>query len=347
MNNIEFYIKLINISTIIDYIIYFCAICILINFIISLIMSFSKNKKELEKNKKEESNYKFGFIEIIGGIILSAMTLSLLLIIIKFNIALTIISIPSIILLFYTIYIRPMTYRKSSTFIFDYYEYGAVLAFSLYYFKSIDLVKIISSSPSEGFTQVFCIVFLLIEVYCSSYCLFLNIYFVIKNLNKIGIYKIEKIYNSATDKLYDILGFDKIKIKFNFSNNLINDNNRSKIKKILMFLPNFILDIILCFLKYTTSALLSFIIKPIITIIGFFLSKIVQISSTDDNQINYKLTKLVAASSILIVYIALQISGIFQERIINTYEFISSVIVIPIILEELLSLKEKIKNNNN
>ena len=91
------------------------------------------------------------------------------------------------------------------------------------------------------------------------------------------------------------------------------------------------------------SVVLSMILKPFFIIINFIFSKIFQLSNTNENQINYGITKIVWTLSIIFVYIILQMNNIFQSKIINTYEFISSVIIIPIILETLISLKEKIK----
>lgn len=341
MSNIDEYVKIIDFSSIIDFIIYFCFICIIINFIITLVMDFffEKNDSKVE----EETKTKLNIIELSGGICIVIIIILLFPLYVKFSKYISLLFIPSIILFFYAIYIKPMANNNSSAFKIDYYEYGAILTWALFYFNNIDYKKIFINISNEASLQIICILILLFEIYSCVYCLLLNLYFVIKNLKNIKIHVFIEKYNYLIEKIYNKLDFSKISLKFSFSNNLIISKDNPNAKKILLFLPSFVLDIIICFFKYFLSLFLSLVVKPLFTMLSFIFSKIIDLSNTNENQINYGMTKIISTFSIICVYIILQINDIFQERIINTYEFISSVIIIPIILETLLTLKGKVK----
>lgn len=344
MINIDTYINIIDAKNIINFALYFCIVCIIINFIISVITDIFKIKNK-EKNKIEDKS-NFNIIELLGGICIAMIVIGLLPIYFKISKYIAILYIPSFLLLFYLIYVKPMTNDKPSVFKFDYYEYGAFLTWTLFVFVKMDFKESFTNIVSEGAIQIICIIILLFEIYSCAYCILLNLYFVIKNLKKIKIDVLVELYESTIEKIYNKLDFSNIILNFYFSNKLIFNKNNSKLKKTLLFIPNFILDIAICLCKYLLSIFLSFIIKPALTILSFLFFKIIQLSSTNENQINYGITKIVATMSIILVYIILQMNEVFQERIINTYEFISSVIIIPIILEALISLKEKIKEKS-
>ena len=349
MIDLDLYKSIVDANSLINFIIYFSAGCIVINFIISLIHDIrsKNNKNNSTNNNKKESEKRLSIIEFIGGISIVLILLILTPILAKISKYISFMYIPSIILFFYMVYIKPMTTDKPSVFKFDYYEYGAVVTWALFIFSKMNYNDLFIGITSEGSLQVICILILLFEIYSSFYCLLLNIYFVIKNLKKINIDSFINKYEKLIKMIYDKIDFNSLILKFNNTSKLVYNKHNSITKKILLFLPNFILDTFICTFKYTISLFLSMILKPFFTIISFIFSKIIQLSNTNENQINYGLTKIVWTFSIIFVYIILQMNNVFQTRIINTYEFISSVIIIPIILEALISLKEKIKININ
>lgn len=349
MINLDLYKSIVDANSLINFIIYFSAGCIIINFIISLIHDIrsKNNKNNSTNNNKKESEKRLSLIEFIGGISIVLIILILTPILAKISKYISFMYIPSIILFFYMVYIKPMTTDKPSAFKFDYYEYGAVVTWALFIFSKINYNDLFISITSEGALQVICILVLLFEIYSSFYCLLLNIYFVIKNLKKINIDIFINKYENLIKLVYSKFDFNNLILKFDNTSKLVYNKHNSKNKKILLFLPNFVLDTIMCTFKYTISLFLSMILKPFFTIISFIFSKIIQLSNTNENQINYGLTKIVWTFSIIFVYIILQMNNVFQAKIINTYEFISSVIIIPIILEALISLKEKIKISIN
>ena len=343
MIDLELYKNIINVNSLINFIIYFSICCIIFNFIISLIHDI-KSKNNAINNNKGENEKTINIIEFIGGISIALLlTICLKSIITKIIKYISFMCIPSIVLLFYIVYIKPMTTDKPSAFKFNYYEYGSVVTWALVFFSKINYNDLFISITSEGLLQIICIIILLFEIYSSFYCLIVNVYFVIKNLKKVNISSFINKYEKLINLIYSKIDFNSIILKFNNTNKLVYNKHNSIIKKILLFFPKFILDIIICTTTYTISLFLSIIIKPFCIIIDFLFSKIIQLSNTNENQINYGLSKIVWTFSIIFVYIILQINNVFQTKIINTYEFISSVIIIPIILEALISLKEKLK----
>lgn len=344
MINIDLYTSIVDAKNIMNFVIYFCIICIIINFIISLMTDIFKRKSDEQNDIKSESS--FGIIELLGGMCLVLIMIGLLPIYFKVSKYISILYVPSILLFFYVIYIKPMTSDRPSIFKFDYYEYGAILTWALFFFTKLDFKESFTNASSEGSLQVICIIILLFEIYSCIYCLLLNLYFVVKNLKKIKVNILIEKYEILIEKIYSKLDFSKILLNFSLSNKLIYSKRNTKLKKILLFLPYFTLAIVICLFKYIFSIFLSFTIKPILTMFSFIFSKIIQLSNTNENQINYGITKIVATISIVFVYIIIQMNDIFQTRIINTYEFISSVIIIPIILEAFISLKEKIKKKS-
>ncbi len=347
MIDLNLYKKIVDANSLINFIIYFSICCIIINFVISLTHGIkNKNNRDNSTNSNiKESGKRLSIIEFIGGISIVLILLSLTPIFTKISKYISFMYIPSIILFFYMVYVKPMTTDKPSAFKFDYYEYGTVVTFALFVFSKTNYNDLFISITSEGLLQVICIFILLFEIYSSFYCLLLNIYFVIKNLKKINIDSFINKYENLLKLIYSKTDFNSLILEFNNTNNLVYNKCDSITKKILLFLPYFVLDTITCAFKYTISLFLSMILKPFFTIISFIFSKAIQLANTNENQVNYGLTKVVWTFSIIFVYIILQMNNVFQIRIINTYEFVSSVIIIPIILEALISLKEKIKRN--
>ena len=291
MIDLELYKDVIDANSLINFIIYFSIGCIVINFIISLIYDIKNknNKNNPETDNKKENEKRLSIIEFIGGISIVLILLSLIPIFTKISKYISFMYIPSIILFFYMVYIKPMTTDKPSIFKFDYYEYGAIVTWALFFFSRIDYNNLFISITSEGLLQVICIFILLFEIYSSFYCLLLNMYFVIKNSKKINIDSFVNKYEKLINLIYNSLDFSILVLRFNNTSKLVYNKYNSITKKILLFLPNFVLDTIKCTFKYIISLFLSMILKPFFTIISFILSKIIQLSNTNENQINYGL----------------------------------------------------------
>ena len=289
MTDLKLYKGIIDANSLINFIIYFSIGCIIINFIISLIYDIKSknNRNNFESDNKKGNEKGLSIIEFIGGISIVLILFRLIPIFTKASKYISLMYIPSIILFFYMVYIKPMTTDKPSIFKFDYYEYGAIVTLALFFFSKIDYNNLFISITSEGALQVICIFILLFEIYSSFYCLILNMYFVIKNLKKINIGSFVSKYESLINFIYSNLDFSILILRFNNTSKLVYNKYNSIVKKILLFLPNFVLDTIICTFKYTISLFLSMILKPFFTIISFILSKIIQLSSTNENQINY------------------------------------------------------------
>lgn len=343
VSDLELYKGIINANFLFVFVIYFSFFCVIINFIISLICDIKENNIQNSTNSKEKENNKdFNIVEFMGGIGIVLLFICLCSIITIISKYLFIIYIPFIILFFYMVYIHPMTTDKPSNLKLEYCEYGASVTFALLFFSKINYNYLFINIRSAALLQIICVFILLHEIYCCFYCLLLNVYFVIKNLKRINIYRFVIKYEKLKESIYSKVDFDKLFLQFNNTNSLFYNKHYSKIKISLLFFPFLISDIIINSSKFIFFIFISIILRPFFTIFSFIFSKIIQLSNTNENQINFGLTKIVGTFSIILVYIIMQINNIFETRIVDTYEFISSVIIIPIILESLISLKQKL-----
>ena len=235
MTNLELYKKIIDANTFINFIIYFSVSCIIINFIIFLMYNIRRKNTSTNDNKKEPEK-KFNIIEFIGGISIVLILLKLTPIFVKISKYISYIYIPSIILFFYVVYIKPTTTDKPLKFKFDYYEYGAVVTWALFFFSKINYDDIFINVTNEGTLQVICIFVLLFEIYSSFYCLLLNIYFVIKNLKKINIDSFINKYKNLMKMIYNKIDFNNLILEFDNTNKLIYNKHNQTTKKFYYFL---------------------------------------------------------------------------------------------------------------
>lgn len=79
---------------------------------------------------------------------------------------------------------------------------------------------------------------------------------------KINIDSFINNYESLIKLIYSKFDFDILILKFNHTNKLVYSKHNSITKTILLFIPDFILDTIICTFKYTISLFLSMILKP-------------------------------------------------------------------------------------
>ena len=177
--------------------------------------------------------------------------------------------------------------------------------------------------------QVNCIILLLFETHISLYCLILNVCLLIKKFN--------------IDKLYNCVNILQSKItKFS------TEENYPTFKSFDIKYFNSIIFIIYNLLstsfKFLLSLFLTSVVLPLFDIFAFVLEGINHLSKTNTQKIDFKVSKLTFILSIIMVLIIIYIYNCFQERIVSTYEFISSVILIPLIITGLQNIE---KNFNN
>ena len=342
MENSSIYASIVNSNIIIQFILYVCYACVFINFAIWFIDNKKHNGFDKEEEKSKNEKTKFGLIELFGSLFSCAILIYVLISICKYGLFISILSIPSLIFITYLVYIKPMIKDEKVPFNYDYYSYGAILTVLLSFVTKIDYQEYFSKIQSDGVAQVIVIIFLLFQVYSSMYCLIMNLYFVIKNFEKINIYKLNDKYNLLLNKLYSFLSFDNLNIYFYLTNSII--KKQSRIFIILLVIPYFLVDVLYCILLYLLSLLFTFVLSPILFFIKYLLKLIIKSTKTNENHISYGFAKFISVFSIILVYILLQMNNVFQPRIISVYEFFSTAILIPLILDSLINFRSKLNN---
>ena len=115
---------------------------------------------------------------------------------------------------------------------------------------------------------------------------------------------------------------------------------RKIVNRLLLFPLLYILDILRQIITVLFSIIFMTTLGPILFLIRGIISVANKISKTNEYITSYKITKIVLIIGLLSVYIIVLINEkLFSVPIISIYEFISTSIIIPLILEELISLK--------
>lgn len=345
MENSSIYANIVNSNNLIQNTLNVCYVCIIINLVIWFIDNTKNNnfkKDEEKKEKQEKERPKFGLIEIIGSLFACAILIYVVILICKYDYFVTFLSIPSLILIVYIVYIKPMLKDEKAPFNYDYYSYGAMLTLLLSFVTKIDYEEYFSKIQSDGVSQVIVIIFLLFQIYSSMYCLIMNVYFVIKSLGKINVNKLNDKYDLFLNKMYDVLGFDNLNIYFNLTNSIV--KKKSKFFISVLIIPYFLIDVFYCLFLYLLSILFTFVLSPILFFVRYLLKLIIKSTETNENHISYGIAKFISVFSIIIVYILLQMNSVFQTRIISVYEFFSTAILIPLILDSLINFRKKLNS---
>lgn len=145
------------------------------------------------------------------------------------------------------------------------------------------------------------------------YVLLINLYWALWNLNSLIFSKINsklKKFIIKTGKKYRIDKYEK-ELKKNY-----------KFKELSKF-------IILIF-KLLISILINIIL----------VECILRITNNPENII-YRISKISIITSLFCTYIIIQVNNTFYDSIVSIYELILTAIIIPIILEKLITQKEK------
>ncbi|MGN1324706.1 MAG: hypothetical protein ACI4VR_05860 [Bacilli bacterium] len=335
----EVYAYITNFNDVSDIILRISLVCIIIYTIINIIKKHKEKKVEVVNNKSVNLEKRITIIDFIGGITLSVLMILFSLYLIKIGKIISYIAIPSTIFIIYVVYLRPILKLNDEPFVYNYSLYGFILVMAIWINSKIDYLEYFQQIGNESVSQVMAIIFVLIQTYTIFYCLIVNCYFLIKSFAKFNISKFEDIFSKFRKHLERNISYDNIELTFEHTNELFY-GDKKKILKLLLIIPFFIFDIIRCMILYLLSYLFTTIINPICIFIKFILKILNKISNTNENKINYGISKITLILSFVITYLLIQLNNtIFQERIIATYEYISTAILIPIILESLLSTK--------
>lgn len=353
MENAELYANLTNFNDVATFSLNVCIFLIVANIFIYGI-HFVLSKKQNYK-KKENGDKRIGAIECVGIIVLLILLVSFIFSLFyfeKLNFLTTILGVPTTLMIIYTVYIKPLIFFKQEPFKYNYVQYGLFLTIYLFVISKVNYLEAFQKMDSEGSAQVIVIIMVFLQTYTTLYCLLVNFYFLLKNISKFNFIKVENFFNNIYMMLKERFSDDVIKLKYKYSNELLATVNKKKF--IIFIVPYFIFDTLLCLFILIVSLLFSFLIEPIYSILSPLIKFILKIYSSNENQINYGISKIVSVIALVSTYMLIQLNNketysVFQPRIISTYEFIATAILIPIILDGLMTIKDKLKlqNKNN
>lgn len=186
-----------------------------------------------------------------------------------------------------------------------------------YYFSIVfsSIVNLeITTIGNNSAVQIIYVITLLMLLFTFTYCLFLNIYYILK---------------VAVTHLMDKITSIKFKNEEDIATNLKNKNNIwSKIVNLLL---------------YYLSYVISYFVYLFIFVIFFPCFILRNIKDIPLNKILSIIAKLSIIFSLIIVFIIMIIDNNYSELFITIYEALISIIIIPLALEGLLNAK---RNSN-
>ena len=273
------------------------------------------NKKNF--NKQNEKTTKNEYIEsfcIVSTIIL------LMFFIMNIPIIKNIILIINSSFLIYLLIIVPIFNKKID---YNFIEEKTMVSSFLLIQLSTFLLNIkIESSTLISNNIILQILILFIIIFLITYIFLINfrsiLYYLGINTFEFMYKKLDILINRLTKKYYKISNNCSLKC-----NNTMLKYFFDIAKKILFF------------------SFFIFIIRSLLIVIIFFIKIIKNRFNIIDNSWIYIISKIAIIFTIFFLYLALQTSNNIEPKIISSYEFISSAIVIPLILESLLKIHHK------
>ena len=176
--------------------------------------------------------------------------------------------------------------------------------------------------------ESFIIVVLLIKIYIFLFSIILNIRYLLKLIK--CIFKVNKLDYTLSEKLM---------INYNI---LFKYRNLKGIKKVLLFFI-YIYESIINIVKMILYLINEVSIIPMLFIIRNILRFVNIIINYDDGKFNFLACKMLLVITFIVVYTIISINKLFMPELINIYEYISTAIIIPILLDGIISYKDYIK----
>ena len=218
---------------------------------------------------------------------------------------------------FYCIYIVPIFNIKDNNHITDIPEHFLIIISGFYYYCSILFSFTANSnitSLNNYSVQIIYVISLLILSFTFTYCILLNIYYILKLvvthlINKVTNINIKKEIGDSS-----LLSFKNEK------------NIALKFGKIFL---------------YYISYIILFFVGLFIMILIFPYYMVRSIKDISLDKILSIIAKLSIIFSLIIIYIIMKIDGTYSNILISIYETLISVIIIPLALEGLLTIKQK------
>ncbi len=304
-------------------------ICMIICVAEAILYPFDKTKKA-----DEDENGAIPIIDPKGHVnlvnLLILLILSLIIIIASiwyFKLDFNYLYIPMLTIVIYFIILKSFISAKSDNL--QYTTYSSLCFCICYIVQSINYEFIIKSFSNTLLIESFVLLVLLTKIYIFLFSILINIRYFLKLIK--SVFKIKKL-------------------KFNLSEKLMINYNKSfkytklkGAKKLLLFFI-YPYELIVNIIKLFSYSIYNVIILPIILIVGSLLKFVNIIINYDDGQFKFLICKMLLVITFIVVYIVIIINKGFTSKLINIYEYVSTAIIIPILLESIISFKNYISS---
>ena len=306
------------------------AICIIICIGESILLPFSKNTKneedENDQNRIVDPNGHVGTLKLIF------LTLYVIFIIIYFiwrlNLNITFLYIPMLLIAFYSIILKPFVLLENNNL--EYTTYSSLPMIFCSVIQLIDYEKILNVISNKIVVELLLLFILVIKVYLFLFFILINIRYFLKLLT--SIIKFKKI---------NICLSEKLKIKYNLTFKYQHDKNKKKIMIILVYIYETIINII--------KSIMFFINDIFLDSMLFILNKVVKflniIIKYEDGCFNYLICKILLVVTFISVHVYANINKFLSLEVLNIFEYISTAIIIPVLLDSIISYNNYLKNN--
>lgn len=226
--------------------------------------------------------------------------------------------------LIYILIVVPLFNKKIFyNFIEDNTTISLFLFMELYNIISKFKIIYLSSLSNQILLQALIILIIFSIIFLTIYIFLINIKFVLYYLS---IY----VFKPINDNLFKLITLLNKKFNKNIINEIITFK-KFKFKSLMVSTANLIL-----------FTLFIIVIRSLLSVLLYFFEIFTNFFGNVDNRSLHKISKIAIISTIFSLYLIIQISHTFDSTIISSYEFISSTIVIPLLLEGFLTKSNEI-----
>lgn len=230
---------------------------------------------------------------------------------------------------FYAIILKPFVLLKNNNLEYTTYSSLSLIFCSL--IQLIDYEKILNIISNKIVFELLMLFILVIKVYLFLFLILTNIRYFFKLLT--SIIKLKKI---------NICLSEKLKIKYNLTFKYQHDKNKKKIMIMLIYIYETIINIIKSIMFFINDIFLNptlFILNKIVK----FLNIIIQ---SEDGSFNYLICKMLLVVTFISVHVYVNINNFLSLEVLNMFEYISTSIIIPVLLDSIISYNNYLKKIN-
>lgn len=232
--------------------------------------------------------------------------------------------IPMVIIFFGQIIIRPMLFLNKSPLFINCFNYSIFSLIIIIFLNKINVNSLFAIFHNSSIIMLFNVLLLMLKIYIYMFLTITNFTYFIKNLlsRKFLVKKIK----------FDV----KSKLKINLEKTFKKRNGGSR-KSIIVF--TIFYETLLNLIKMPLYYIVSIFVEPIIAIICLFLEFIFYITSIQDERLHFLLCKIVLILTFVITYVIVLNNSNYSNNFVSIFGYISSAIIIPLILESINSYK--------